>query len=414
MSGLSGLLHCTAQLLIDAAYVRHCRITQSELLSCGPVHTMQAYKAASPKSSLGFRRQPLDPTLLGHESPAPPPATTASAAPAPGMPLPSAAPYRLIRFDHLVTPRLEQPLGPGGLAAGLSSSGSGSASTDAVQGPKLRYSGIFMCGPKPVWLIATRGGLVPHHMDGKVGAIDAFCAFHNPSCQHGYIAASLKGDMNICTLPLQMRLDQPWLTCKLPLRATPQALVHYPEARLIALTTSRLAAPPRPFLPADPGGDAVAAAAYATAEAAAKGAGVEELNELQLLAPPGCGLPITSYTSVAAAIHAAAAAAGAGNASNGSQGLLSASSLGANTAGAAAGSSAKVAAAVAAAAGWVGLPMWRYSLLPGEQALCLKSVALCEGGDESANPEPFIAVGCASAFGEDYPALGRVLLFQVS
>lgn len=331
------------------------------------------------------------------------------------MPLPSAPPCRLVRFDHLVTPRLEPPLGPGVLGPGLSASDG-----HGIQGPKLRYSGIVVCGPKPFWLVASRGSLIPHHMDGKLGTLDAFCSFHNPSCQHGYIAASLTGDMSICTLPLQMRLDQPWLTCKWPLRATPQALVHYPEARLIAIATARLTAPPRPYLPVDPGGDAVAAAAYATAEAEAKAAGVEDLNEVQLLAPPGCGLPMSSYTSVAAAIRAAAVAAagvgGPGPSSAGSQGLSSLPSIGrslAGTAGASAGSSAKVAAAVAAAAGWVGLPMWRYSLLPGEQVLCLKNVALCEGGDESANPEPYIAVGCASACGEDYPALGRVLLFQV-
>eukprot|EP00878_Enallax_costatus_P012110 GHUV01012643.1.p1 GENE.GHUV01012643.1~~GHUV01012643.1.p1 ORF type:complete len:1562 (+),score=569.41 GHUV01012643.1:165-4850(+) len=377
----------------------------------------KAFKAASANSLLGFRRQPLDPAFLCRQSPAALPDATAAAAPAPGMPLPSAPPCRLVRFDHLVTPRLEPPLGPGIL--GLGSSGSnGHGASSGLQGLKLRYSGIFVCGPKPIWLVASRGALVPHPMDGKVGMVDAFCAFHNPSCQHGYIAASLTGDMNICTLPLQMRLDQPWLTCKWPLRATPQALVHYPEARLIAIATARLAAPPRPYLPADPGGDAVAAAAYATAEAATKAAGVEDLNEVQLLAPPGCGLPMSSYTGVAAAVRAAAAAAAGGTAasSSGSQGLISLPSIGssgAGTAGAAAGSSAKVAAAIAAAAGWVGLPMWRYSLLPGEQVLCLKNVALCEGGDESANPEPFIAVGCASAFGEDYPALGRVLLFQV-
>lgn len=57
--------------------------------------------------------------------------------------------------------------------------------------------------------------------------------------------------------------------------------------------------------------------------------------------------------------------------------------------------------------------MWRYPLLPGETVTALKHVSLCEGGDENANPQPFLAVGCSSVYGEDYPALGRVLLFQV-
>ncbi|WIA38397.1 hypothetical protein OEZ86_001723 [Tetradesmus obliquus] len=262
-----------------------------------------AYKAFKPQaasSPLGFRRLSLDADLLPHLSPVQPPADAAKAqqlpAPAPGMPQPSAPPCRLIRFDHLATPRLEAPLGPG-FVAKQGSDGSNSSGA-ALPLPQLRYSGVFVCGPRPVWLVASRGGFVVHPMEADVGQVDAFCAFHNLNCVHGYMAASLAGALNICTLPLQMRLDQPWLVSKLPLRATPQALAYYPEARLLAVTTSRL-------------------------------------------------------------------------------------------------------------------PMWRYPLLPGETVTALKHVSLCEGGDENANPQPFLAVGCSSVYGEDYPALGRVLLFQV-
>eukprot|EP00879_Flechtneria_rotunda_P015034 GHRR01015709.1.p1 GENE.GHRR01015709.1~~GHRR01015709.1.p1 ORF type:complete len:893 (+),score=333.95 GHRR01015709.1:49-2679(+) len=363
----------------------------------------KAYKSSSPGSSLGFRHQPLDPALLGHESRA---SAAAQASAVPGMPASAAPPCRLVRFDGLVTPRLNPPLAPGlKPLAGSEASSSNSGATAASQ---LHYSGFFMCGPKPVWLIVSRGSVIVHPMESELGAVDAFCAFHNVNCPHGYIAASLGGNMNICTLPLQLRLDQPWLTAKLPLRAAPQALTYYPEAHLLAVTTSRLAAPPRPFLPADPGGDAVAAAAYATAEAAAKASGVEDLHELQLLAPPGCGLPLTSYLS---AFTAVTAAAGVPGTKSGSGTLASPTAAG----GAAASnwSSPKAAAVTADIAGWAGLPMWRYSLLPGENATALKYVALTEGGDEAANPEPYIAVGCTSSFGEDYPALGRVLLFQI-
>jgi len=127
----------------------------------------------------------------------------------------------------------------------------------------------------------------------------------------------------------------------------------------------------------------VAAAAYATADAAAKAAGVEELNEVLLLAPPGFGLRMNTYVSVAGALAAAAAmaAAGSGTGSNAGDGaagagggLLPTPSVGASSAGsagAAAGSAARVAAAVAAAAGWAGLPLWRHSLLPGEDVTAL-------------------------------------------
>lgn len=158
------------------------------------------------------------------------------------------------------------------------------------------------------------------------------------------------------------------------------ALAVHPESHLLALATCRLSAPPRPFLPADAGGDPVAAAAYATADAAAKAAGVEELNEVLLLAPPGFGLRANAYAGVAEAIRAAAMAAAAGGGSSsapaaaaaaeGSGGAAAAAAAGGG--GGASGSAARVAAAVAAAAGWAGLPLWRHSLLPGEDVMALK------------------------------------------
>jgi hypothetical protein len=44
--------------------------------------------------------------------------------------------------------------------------------------------------------------------------------------------------------------------------------------------------------------------------------------------------------------------------------------------------------------------------------VCVKRrcVTLREG---DGTEQPYIAVGCASTFGEDYPALGRLLLLQV-
>jgi cleavage and polyadenylation specificity factor subunit 1 len=153
------------------------------------------------------------------------------------------------------------------------------------------------------------------------------------------------------------------------------ALTIYPEAHLVAVAASRLAAPPRPFVPAEPGGDAVAAAAYATAEAASKAAGVEDVHEVLLLAPPGFGLKYGMYRGLAGSLAAAAAAAAGGNGSTGagaSSLLPVASTGGAVNAAGAAGSAARAAVAVAAAAGWAGLPLWRQALLPGEEVAALK------------------------------------------
>lgn len=180
---------------------------------------VQAYKPIN--SSLGFRQLSLGGVVLGHESPAPQPASSPAEAICgiPGMPEAASPPCRLVRFDQLATPRLDPPLGPGfrppgldptasgGLAraASLAPPGSSRGSGSSAAGPQLHYSGVLVCGPKPLWLVATRGGFVAHPMEGGVGAVDAFCGFHNINCPYGYIAAARAGDMRICTLPLQVR-----------------------------------------------------------------------------------------------------------------------------------------------------------------------------------------------------------------
>lgn len=184
---------------------------------------LQAFKPLS--SKLGFRQLPLGPTAIGHEAPAPPPAPTPAAAISgiPGMPAADTPPCRLVRFDRLATPRLDPPLGPGFRPPGLNPTDSGpgpaQGSTDAASAggrgsaaavPQLQYSGVLVCGPKPLWLVASRGSFVVHPMEGGMGAVDAFCGFHNVNCPNGYIAAALRGDMRICTLPLQVRCWYHW------------------------------------------------------------------------------------------------------------------------------------------------------------------------------------------------------------
>jgi cleavage and polyadenylation specificity factor subunit 1 len=165
----------------------------------------QAFKPYNGK--LGFRQLPLGAAVLGHGSPAPPAAAAVSGIQ--GMPAADTPPTRLARFDNLATPRLDPPLGPGFRPPGLNPSDSLAGPESGGRGlggpPLLHYSGVFVCGPKPLWLVATRGGLVVHPIDGvSMGAVDAFCGFHNVNCPHGYIAAALEGDMRVCTLPLQV------------------------------------------------------------------------------------------------------------------------------------------------------------------------------------------------------------------
>ena len=248
------------------------------------------------------------------------------------------------------------------------------------------YSGLFVCGARPLWLFASRGGLVAHPHAASDGPVAAMAPFHNANCPRGLILAAPTADLRVCHLPAQLRLDGHWLAAKVPLKATPLRAAWCPEAKLLALLARRAAAPRRPLLPEEAPGDPTAAAAYAAADAAGAASGVEELCELRLVAPPGSALTAAATAAArrgGAGGAAAAARPGGGGGSGGGGGL------------------------------WHAPTLWRYPLLPREDGLAVKSVALRDFAS-GAGDEAFVAVGTGSPLGEDYPALGRVLLFQIT
>ncbi|GFR46061.1 hypothetical protein Agub_g7531 [Astrephomene gubernaculifera] len=270
--------------------------------------------AGSGGQSLAFRRLQLE--TLSHEAPAP--------LQGPGGGTTTALGARLIRFDHLA------PTDP------------------ATQKPQVPpCSGIFLSGSRPLWLVASRGGLVPHPMFVE-GAVAGLTPFHNVNCPLGFITAcSSRGQLKVCVLPQHCRLDGPWVTRRVPLRATPHRLAWFREGGLLAAITSRIV-PSRPRPPEEPGGDPHASAAYAAAAAAALARGREEAWEVRLL-DAGCGC-------------------------------------------------ARV---------------WSSGLLPpGEQALSVRVVRLRNGA--TGDTDTFLAVGTGSPMGEDYPCLGRILLYGIS
>ncbi|KAI8464986.1 MAG: CPSF A subunit region-domain-containing protein [Monoraphidium minutum] len=336
------------ELELDATPIAELRV-ESFAAPSGPAGGVPGAAAPafqpSPGAPLSLRRLPLDAAALGSEAPAPPAAGAPRALPA----------FRMVRFDGLVPPQPPLHLQHRSTAAAMAAS-------------CVPYSGVFICGAAPLWLFASRGGLVPHPHAAGDGPVAAMTPFHNVNCPHGFILAAMAEGLRVCHLPAQLRLDTPWLAAKVPLNATPLHLAWYPDARLLALLTQRMG-PYRPFLPEEPNGEPNASAAYAAADAAAAAAGREELCELRLVAPPGSAL---------------AAGRGAGKAGAGAQGGL-----------------------------WSAPTLWRYPLLPGEDALAVKAVVLRDFAvPEGGGGDPFIAVGTGSPFGEDYPALGRVLLFQ--
>lgn len=75
-----------------------------------------------------------------------------------------------------------------------------------------------MCGAAPLWLFASRGALVPHPHAAPDGPVAAMAPFHNANAPRGFILAAPTGDLRVCHLPAQLRLDAPWLVAKVPLR----------------------------------------------------------------------------------------------------------------------------------------------------------------------------------------------------
>ena len=47
--------------------------------------------------------------------------------------------------------------------------------------PGPPQSGVFVCGARPMWLAASRGGLAPHPMFVE-GPVSAMTPFHNVNC----------------------------------------------------------------------------------------------------------------------------------------------------------------------------------------------------------------------------------------
>mmetsp|Transcript_23855 Transcript_23855/g.66163 ORF Transcript_23855/g.66163 Transcript_23855/m.66163 type:complete len:958 (-) Transcript_23855:258-3131(-) len=223
-------------------------------------------------------------------------------------------------------------------------------------GEGLGMSGVFVAGMQPAWLVAAAGALQMHlyQCDGPVLAMTPF---HNASCIKGMIVVTGLGEdsqMKICEVPAAplggsaLRVDQQWITRKIQLRVTPHKVTHFADEKLFCLLISHMV-PYRERLPEEVGGDAHAAAAYATSDAAAKVEGVEESHEVWVLREADFAR------------------------------------------------------------------LWSFELNPSEQGVATRIVTLKNINTPSpCQTTTFLAVGTATNLGEDYPCVGRLLLFRLS
>ncbi|CAG05995.1 unnamed protein product [Tetraodon nigroviridis] len=85
------------------------------------------------------------------------------------------------------------------------------------------YSGVFICGPSPHWMLVTSRGALRLHPMTIDGPIESFSPFHNINCPKGFLYFNKQGELRISVLPTYLSYDAPWPVRKIPLRCT----VHY-------------------------------------------------------------------------------------------------------------------------------------------------------------------------------------------
>uniref|UniRef100_A0A8V5H1H0 Cleavage and polyadenylation specific factor 1 n=1 Tax=Melopsittacus undulatus TaxID=13146 RepID=A0A8V5H1H0_MELUD len=100
------------------------------------------------------------------------------------------------------------------------------------------YSGVFICGPCPHWLLVTSRGALRLHPMSIDGAVDSFAPFHNVNCPKGFLYFNRQGELRISVLPACLSYDAPWPVRKIPLRCTPHYVVYHLESKVYAVATS--------------------------------------------------------------------------------------------------------------------------------------------------------------------------------
>ena len=175
----------------------------------------------------------------------------------------------------------------------LEGGGYGSVREDALPGSRLtRFErvgdrggirGVFVAGPKPLWLVARRSRVLALPMRGEARRVVSFTCFHNVNCPSGFILGTAAGGVRICQIPGRMHYEAAWPVRKLALKCTPHHVQYLPDFRLYALCTSA----PVKFRETDVAADEhhqQTLFKFRRAKAMARG-GVEEQFALRLLVP---------------------------------------------------------------------------------------------------------------------------------
>ncbi|MBN3295375.1 CPSF1 factor, partial [Amia calva] len=100
------------------------------------------------------------------------------------------------------------------------------------------YSGVFICGPSPHWMLVTSRGALRLHPMTIDGPIESFSPFHNINCPKGFLYFNKQGELRISVLPTYLSYDAPWPVRKIPLRCTVHYVSYHVESKVYAICTS--------------------------------------------------------------------------------------------------------------------------------------------------------------------------------
>ncbi|XP_054023473.1 cleavage and polyadenylation specificity factor subunit 1 [Dryobates pubescens] len=100
------------------------------------------------------------------------------------------------------------------------------------------YSGVFICGPSPHWLLVTGRGALRLHPMSIDGPVESFAPFHNVNCPKGFLYFNRQGELRISVLPAYLSYDAPWPVRKIPLRCTAHYVAYHVESKVYAVATS--------------------------------------------------------------------------------------------------------------------------------------------------------------------------------
>jgi len=99
------------------------------------------------------------------------------------------------------------------------------------------FSGIFMSGDRPGWLMHSNKGLFYHPM-GIDGSVYCFTPFHNVNCPRGFVYFNGQGFLRLCSLPPHMNFNFPWAVRKIPFRRTLHNIAYHADSSTYVLSTS--------------------------------------------------------------------------------------------------------------------------------------------------------------------------------